>query len=673
MAIQSDAALGQGASVVAAGSRILVVDDDPASVSLVKQVLGSSVFGEVEGLADPVLLDAVLAEYEPDILLLDINLPGRGGLAVLESLRESSRGFVKPVLVLTADDNIEIRRRALELGANDFLNKPTDVCELELRVRNLLAMERMRAQLEVHNRNLQQIVQQRTGELESANRSLELEMLERKQRENELRAAERRMRFLLTTIPDSIFTACADPPFAITYISDAVLGQFGYSSEEIVATPCFWKDHLHPDDAAQLWPKLRPSLTKGPTVFEYRFRHADGTYRWLRSRVVGVLDDLGKPVEIIGSLSDISDKKIDEEALAAQAMELASVNVRLQEFDKLKSEFLATASHEMRTPLTVIREFASLLGDVAAGKSPEEIGESIDAILRNCDRLTKMLDHLLNFHLIEAGKLQISRDRCSPEAILERAHKDFSQKCASQGIQMRKQIETAICDVLADDQLIDQVLINLVGNAIKYTPAGGSIVLAAERADAFVKFSVADTGQGIKAADLNCIFEPFRQVDRQEGPGYRGTGLGLSICKRIVDLHGGEIRASSDGRGATLEFTIPIWSEKAAVRALIEDRCSKSDHRDAQTVLKAWPELPAEAAETERTAILDMLLHEVRGRLRSDDHCLVLEEAGCVQGVLASDRDSAEAICGRLPKEIGGGVGVRYELVALERALADLE
>ncbi|MBI1756465.1 MAG: hybrid sensor histidine kinase/response regulator [Fimbriimonas ginsengisoli] len=262
-----------------------------------------------------------------------------------------------------------------------------------------------------------------------------------------------------------------------------------------------------------------------------------------------------------------------EEVVAARTAELSATNVRLLEFDRLKSEFVATASHELRTPLTVIREFASLLRDGAAGTSPDEVADSFDTILRNCDRLGGLLNDLLDFHRIETGSLRLSRTRTDIARLLEQAVHDFEPKCRFAGIDLTLALPEDIEFVLADPQSISQVLSNLLGNAAKFTPSGGAIHVGAIRKERLVEVFVQDTGPGIAAKDAERAFEPFGQINpTDEGPGSRGTGLGLPISRRIVEKHSGVLDVQSEvGKGSRFFFTLPVWDEESELLSFVAD------------------------------------------------------------------------------------------------------
>jgi len=260
--------------------------------------------------------------------------------------------------------------------------------------------------------------------------------------------------------------------------------------------------------------------------------------------------------------------------ITRHAIERGKILQRVKESDRLKSEFVSTASHEMRTPLAIIRDFVSLVHDGVTGAPTPDQMECLQSALRNCDRLGGLLDDLLDLARIEAGAIRLFRHTCQLEPLLKRSVADFGPKVASRRQSLSLEIVGApLPSLLCDGDKIQQVIVNLIGNAYKFTAEGGTIWVRARTVEGAVQIEVADTGIGIAPEDQSRVFAAFAQVDRRDGPGPRGTGLGLTIAKRIVELHGGRMTvASAVGQGSTFAFTIPIAPDRtgeilATVRA----------------------------------------------------------------------------------------------------------
>jgi len=629
-------------------SCILILDDSDVNIRLVVEILRLAGFKNVHSEIRAALAVQRIRELKPDLIALDLRMPFVSGIEIMEILGSEENNLeFGPVLVLTADTSIETTRRALDLGADDFMSKPIDARELCLRVKNLLTAHVLRKQLESHNDYLKVTVEARTIGLKRSNEALSMEIKSRKETDLLLRNAKRRLEFLLTSSPNSIFSTQPTPPFAVTFVSDSVQSQLGYSAKELTSSPSFWLEHLHPADSASDLVHEELGILEGRFSLVYRFLHKDNTYRWMQSDATVIHDKEGAATEIIGSWTDITVHKRTEEALAEVAGELSTANDRLREFDRLKSEFVATASHEMRTPLTVIREFTSLLSDDAAGSSTEEKSESYEAILRNCDRLTGMLDYLLDFQRIEAGKLNLRRGKVNIVELLERCHKDLLPRCAVRQLAFNNRTPENLPCALADERQLEQVVINLIGNAIKFTPDGGAIGLNASFVDGLIQISVEDTGRGIATDELENVFEAFRQVDRIDGPGFGGTGLGLTISRRIVELHGGGLSVRSTlGSGSTFTFSVPEWSEFAGVEAQVGDSLGNEGAQGFLLVIR--PNTNPLSIEDVPKRRLQDLASVVKAALRSSDHGLTLSEYGCIVYVFKCNKAGMDTVKARL-------------------------
>jgi nitrogen-specific signal transduction histidine kinase/ActR/RegA family two-component response regulator len=253
---------------------------------------------------------------------------------------------------------------------------------------------------------------------------------------------------------------------------------------------------------------------------------------------------------------------------------------RLRRLDRLRSQFVSTASHEMRTPLAIIREFLSLVRDGTSGPVTAPQAECLDSALRNCDRLAALVDDILDLERIESGGMTFRRERMDLVSLLRQCHEDFLPRFRSRNQSLLLSIPASLPEVLADRPKIQQVLVNLIGNALKFTPERGTVVVGAGREGATVRVHIKDTGIGIDPKHLSVIFDAFTQVGRDDGPGPKGTGLGLAISRHIVERHGGSIAVeSAPGQGSRFSFTLPVAEDGAELRVLVEDRIRSAQNR----------------------------------------------------------------------------------------------
>ncbi len=261
-----------------------------------------------------------------------------------------------------------------------------------------------------------------------------------------------------------------------------------------------------------------------------------------------------------------------EEKIEVRTIDLRKVNMKLQEMDKLKTEVLSIVSHELKTPISAVLGFADLISrrfndvifphvntqDGKVKESVNKVQKNLDTIILEGKRLTDLIDDLLDITKIEAGKSEWVIEPVLVADIIERAialtHSSFEQS----GLELISDIEDGLPDVVGDKNRLEQVVINLVSNAMKFTEKG-SVTCKARKINNELIISVVDTGKGIPDVDQEKIFERFKQTGKQLKGKPKGTGLGLSICKEIVKYHGGRIWAESEmGKGSTFSFTLPV-------------------------------------------------------------------------------------------------------------------
>jgi len=255
-----------------------------------------------------------------------------------------------------------------------------------------------------------------------------------------------------------------------------------------------------------------------------------------------------------------------QSALAIQNARLfREIEAKGQELEiasKHKSEFLANMSHELRTPLNAILGYTELILDNIYGEVPDTIQEVLERVEKNGRHLLGLINDVLDLSKIEAGQLVLSLDDYSMKDVVHTVLTSVESLAAEKNLELKVSVSPEVSHGKGDQQRISQVLLNLIGNAIKFTEEGEVRVEATASNDTFV-VSVSDTGPGLSEADQQRVFEEFRQVDGSSTRKKGGTGLGLSIAKRIVEMHGGRIWVESiEGQGSTFWFTLPVRVER---------------------------------------------------------------------------------------------------------------
>jgi signal transduction histidine kinase/HAMP domain-containing protein len=232
---------------------------------------------------------------------------------------------------------------------------------------------------------------------------------------------------------------------------------------------------------------------------------------------------------------------------------------RLRRFEELKNDIVATVAHEFRTPLTSLRMAVHLCTEQVAGPLTDKQAELLHAAREDCDRLQGMVDDFLDLSRIESGRVELYPLPTNAADLMMGAVDEFKADADAKGVILTAEVSLHEMSVLADHDRIGHVFSNLIGNAVRHTPKGGSITLGAETTDGSVRFTVADTGTGVPKEYQARIFERFYRVPES---GHKGTGLGLYIAKEIVRAHGGEIGVESEpGKGSRFWFTLPSASK----------------------------------------------------------------------------------------------------------------
>ncbi|MEO7934241.1 MAG: ATP-binding protein [Chthoniobacterales bacterium] len=310
-----------------------------------------------------------------------------------------------------------------------------------------------------------------------------------------------------------------------------------------------WNLLLHPEDRDRAIERWQHSLKTGePYEIEYRFlRSRDGEYRWFLGRAMPQKDADGKIIRWFGTCTEIHEQKLVEEQLRAARDDMASANEQ-------KDQFLALLSHELRTPLNSILGWTRLMQEGLL--EPDELPEAIDSITNNAKAQAQLIEDILDISRIINDKLRLEK-RVLQLADVVKAAADAIRPVATQAkLRVAHTVEATDLLVEADPGRLQQIVANLLANAVKFTPPGGRIDLRLTRAQSFASIEVSDTGRGIEPAFLPYIFDRFKQADssntRQEG----GLGLGLAIVRHLVEMHGGIIRAASDGPGKGSTFTV---------------------------------------------------------------------------------------------------------------------
>jgi PAS domain S-box-containing protein len=546
------------------GRHILVVDDVLDNRNLLAQQLRRKGH-RVSEAADGGEALARIAAERPDLVLLDLMMPVMDGFGVLERLKGDG-GSLLPVIVLTAATERESRMRALTLGAHEFLNKPFDTEELFLRIGTLLrlkdAQEELRQQAAELEAQATELADQ-AAELEQLNESLQAHnarveaIVEQRTREIERQRAfsER----LIHHVPAGILYL--DRELVVRIVNPALLAMLGLAPGDVVDRPLF---EVFPAERDRLAPLFAHELATGtPYYASASPLQADG--RRLKRMTYWDVSHFplrGPDGQIEGILLMALEVTERVERERAQRDRVAY----LEELDRYKDEFLSVISHELRTPLNFIMGFASILEDDPA--VDETRRSYVTKILSGADRMLHLVNDLLDVARLNAGKVVLDKEPARYGELVDHVLGTLKPLADEKRLTLTATLEVPE-RVMVDGLRIIQVLTNLVGNAIKFTPEGGTITVKAFQRGGELLTEVQDTGCGIDPEHAAVVFERFIQVDMSATRQAGGAGLGLAISKGLVEAHGGSIGVASQlGEGSTFWFALPLEPVPTATDAL---------------------------------------------------------------------------------------------------------
>ncbi|MDR3622900.1 MAG: PAS domain S-box protein [Paludisphaera borealis] len=364
-----------------------------------------------------------------------------------------------------------------------------------------------------------------------------------------LKESEEHLRQLTDVLPQQVWTA--RPDGALDYVNIQTREFAGEIPVENGVVQ--WTNVVHPDDLPRSLVAWARSIASGePFEVEQRVMNKrSGEYCWHLSRARPVRDAEGRVTKWFGTNTDINDRKRSEVAERAARSEAETAN-------RVKDDFLATLSHELRTPLNAILGWAKILRSGRAGE--EDVRNGLDAIVRNAVSQVQIIEDLLDVSRIVSGNLKLEVRSVVIQEVVEAAIASVSPIAAAKGVSIRKLLDSLAGRVSGDPARLQQIVWNLLSNAVKFTPGGGKVQVLLERVNSHLEISVVDTGVGISPEFLPYVFDRFLQADSSTTRRHGGLGLGLAIVKHLVELHGGAVRAKSqgEGQGATFIVTLPI-------------------------------------------------------------------------------------------------------------------
>jgi PAS domain S-box-containing protein len=420
------------------------------------------------------------------------------------------------------------------------------------------------------------------------------DLTRRRAHEEDLRRSEERFRLLVEGVSEyAIFML--DPNGRVSTWNSGAERIKGYTADDIIGQHF---SIFYPEDARESrWPdhELQVAAETGKFIDTGWRLRKDGTTFWANVTITALRDEKGLLLGFAKLTRDLTQAKRVEaiESANQQREELldAERNARMtaQRATRLKDEFLATLSHELRTPLSAILGWTQILLRAESSKGPDEQKRAIEVIDRNARAQVKLIDDLLDLSRIMTGKLRLDLHQVSFASVIEAAVDSAKPSADVKGIRLKAILGSSSQDIVsADSARLQQVVWNLLTNAIKFTPKGGQVQVLLQRVNSHLELSVSDTGIGIPANYLPHVFDRFSQKDSSTTRAFGGLGLGLAICRQLVELHGGVIRVASqgEGKGATFSVQLPLSIVQ------LGDQSASRIHPTAETSPGEMPSLP---------------------------------------------------------------------------------
>ncbi|HVH42187.1 MAG TPA: ATP-binding protein, partial [Labilithrix sp.] len=375
--------------------------------------------------------------------------------------------------------------------------------------------------------------------------------------ELELRAGEARLRIALEAA--GLGTWDFNPLTEILRWDARCKALAGLSSDAEITYRTFMQS-VHADDRARVHSAVQRALDPATDhSFDVEYRTVgieDFVERWVSARGLAITEQ-GRTVRFIGAMLDVTAKKRVEEERAELLASERRARAAAETASRAKDEFLATVSHELRNPLNAILGWSRVLVE-ERDMDGERMRKGLDVILRNAKAQVQLVEDILEVSRIVTGKLRLSTATVDIPCVVDAAIDTVRAAAQARRVYLDSRIDASVGTIVADEDRVQQILWNLLSNAVKFTPAGGTVCVRAERHEDTVQLIVVDTGEGIDADFLPYVFERFRQFDGSTTRRHGGLGLGLAIVRHLAELHGGTVRADSEGRGRGASFTVTL-------------------------------------------------------------------------------------------------------------------
>ncbi len=542
---------------------ILLVDDKVENLLALEAILEKLGENLVRATSGEEALRCLLHQ-DFAVILLDVQMPGMDGFETATLIRNRGRSRHTPIIFLTAfSTSDQMLFKGYALGAVDYLLKPLDP--------NILT-SKVTVFVELFKKT--EAIKEQAAQLVAVN--------------TELRQSEERFRSLSTCSPVGIFEI--DTEGGCKYTNPRYQAICGLKAAESLEKR--WLESVHPEDRERAVASWSAYICQGRNYLEeFRFQTANSSVCWVQVRSSPMLSGQGELLGYVGTLEDITERKQAEE-VRAQVIREQTARHEAEAANRMKDEFLAVLSHELRTPLTSMLGWSKILR--AKKLDDKATSRALEAIERNAISQMQLIEDILDVSRIIRGQLRLNVSAVNLLSVMEAALEAVRPLAEPKEIKLNTFLDTTVGSVYGDPARLQQIVWNLLTNAIKFTPKGGRVEVRlstyfgfsisdfglgsdAENLDSssanetsnlkskipnpksqYAQIQVIDTGIGISAEFLPKVFERFRQADSTTTRSHNGLGLGLAIVRHLVELHKGTIFAQSPGTGQGAIFTVRL-------------------------------------------------------------------------------------------------------------------
>ncbi len=581
--------------------RFLLLEDSPLDAELAQAIL-------TEGGIDCQLIRveigadflAALETEAFDLILADYALPSFDGISALEIARNCCPEV--PFIFVSAVLGEELAIEALKNGATDY------------------------------------VLKQRLGRLvPSVQRALReaKERRKRKQAEESLQKSEAKYRRIVDTSYEGIWMI--DSEARTEFVNQRISQMLGYPAAEILGRSIFdfmdWADDIADEEKLEWFRGEESDLKEG------RLRCQDGSYIWTLISARAIFNEQGECLGAIAMLTDITDRKRTESERDRLLQLEQRARAEAEAANRIKDEFLAVLSHELRSPLNPILGWAKLLQSRKFDEAA--LNKALKTIERNAKLQAQLIEDLLDVSRILQGKLSLNTIPVDLVSTIEAAMETVHLAAEAKSIEIKTMLDPTVGKVLGDSARLQQVFWNLLSNAVKFTETKGKVNVRLERIEAQAQITVSDTGKGIDPDFLPHVFDYFRQGDSTTTRRFGGLGLGLAIARHLIEMHGGKVWAESPGEEQGAIFTVRL--------PLIKDSATIQDDTNTDSSTAAFPSSPLMG--------LQVLVVDDNDDTR-DFFSFVLQQFGAIVTAVASGDEALQALTQSKPDILLSDIGM---------------